>query len=212
MKVRSNYKKIGVILFLVANFSFAQSNQIIDEIIVSASFTPIDRSETGNSVTIIDGDLIRDRGVINISQILRDVPGFAVSQSGGYGAQTQVRARGAEANHLLVLIDGVEANDPSQNDEFVWGTVSIADIERIEVIRGPQSAISGSDALAGKVNIITQSGKKNGAQIYSQVGSWNAHISGFNFSRKDEGFHFRAGFSRMDSDGDNISRDGNEDD
>jgi len=212
MKVGSNYKKLGVILFLVANLSFAQSNQIIDEIIVSASFTPIDRSETGNSVTIIDGDLIRDRGVINISQILRDVPGFAVSQSGGYGAQTQIRARGAEANHLLVLIDGVEANDPSQNDEFVWGTVSIADIERIEVIRGPQSAISGSDALAGKVNIITQSGKKNGAQIYSQVGSWNTHNSGFNFSRKDEGFHFRAGFSRMDSDGDNISRDGNEDD
>ena len=111
-----------------------------------------------------------------------------------------------------MLIDGVEANDPSQNDEFVWGTVSIADIEKIEVIRGPQSAISGSDALAGKVNIITQSSDQNGAQVHSQLGSWNTHNSGFNFSRKGDNFHFRAGFNRMESDGDNISRDGNEND
>ena len=212
MKFISKYKKIGFILFFSASFSLAQSNQTIDEVIVSASLTPLERSETGNSVTIIDGDIIRERGVINISQILRDIPGFAVSQSGGYGAQTQVRARGAESNHLLVLIDGVEANDPSQNDEFVWGTVSIADIEKIEVIRGPQSAISGSDALAGKVNIITRSSDQNGAQVHSQLGSWNTHNSGFNFSRKDDNFHFRAGFSRIDSDGDNISRAGNEND
>lgn len=142
MKIISNYKKIGFILFFSASFSLAQSNQTIDEVIVSASLTPLERSETGNSVTIIDGNLIRDRGVINISQILRDVPGFAVSQSGGYGAQTQVRARGAESNHLLVLIDGVEANDPSKTMNLFGGQFLLPTSKKLKlfVVRKAQLA------------------------------------------------------------------------
>ena len=69
-----------------------------------------------------------------------------------------MRARGAEANHILVLIDGARANDPATGDEFRWEFLTTANIERIEIVRGPQSAIWGSDALAGVVNIITRSG------------------------------------------------------
>ena len=206
-------KKVLFSLFIFFIISApARSNDELSEVLVYASLTPVLKQNSANSITIVDGDDIRNRGVLNIGQILRDVPGLAVSQTGGYGAQMQIRARGSESNHLLVLIDGVEANDPSQNDEFVWGTLSLADIDRIEVIRGPQSSINGSDALSGKINIITRAAKENGGEFFSQIGSWNTSNSGFNFNRVGEQYSIRAGFNHTSSDGHNISRVGNEDD
>ena len=112
---------------------------------------------------------------MSVSDLLRDVPGLAVSRSGVQGSQTQIRARGGEANHLLVFIDGVEANDPSQSDEFNWGTLSADDIERIEVIRGPQSSLArGSDAMAGVVNIITRGAEQPlSAKLHAETGSFS---------------------------------------
>ena len=69
----------------------------------------------------IDYEQIENRSVSSISELLRNVPGLAVSKSGVQGSQTQIRVRGSEANHLLVLIDGIEANNPSQNDGLNWG-------------------------------------------------------------------------------------------
>ena len=100
---------------------------------------------------------------------------FRVSHSGVAGSQTQVRVRGSEANHVLVLIDGVRANDPATGDEFRWEFLTTANIERIEIVRGPQSALWGSDAVAGVVHIITRSG---GSQPrvggYFEAGSLNS--------------------------------------
>ena len=84
------------------------------------------------------------------------MPGVAVSQSGSIGSQTQVRIRGAEANQVLVLIDGIKANDPAGNDEFGFQDLTTWDVDRIEVVRGAQSALWGSDALAGVINVITR--------------------------------------------------------
>src|SRR5690606_31826023 len=105
---------------------------IDEEVIVSASHLPIPQSQTANAVTVIDAEMLKNRSPLAISDILRDVPGLAVSRTSMLGSATQIRARGAEGNHLLVLIDGVEANDPSQSDELNWGTLTAADIERIE--------------------------------------------------------------------------------
>jgi vitamin B12 transporter len=80
--------------------------------------------------------------------VLRDVPGFAVSRAGAVGAFTQVRVRGTESNHVLTLIDGIEAADPFQG-EFDFGTLVSDDVGKIEILRGPQSALYGSDAIAG---------------------------------------------------------------
>ena len=128
----------------------------IEEILVQASLLPISSKRSANAITIINSDQIKNRTVLSISDLLRDVPGLAVSKSGVQGSQTQIRVRGSEANHLLVLIDGIEANNSAQSDEFSWGTLMANDIERIEIIRGPQSSMLGSDAMSGVINIITK--------------------------------------------------------
>lgn len=184
-----------------------------DTIIVTAALTPLAVSEVGSAITVIDREEILRREARYVSDLLRSVPGFSVSHSGGIGAQTQVRVRGAEANHLLVLIDGVEANDPAGSDEFRFELLSTANIERIEIIRGPQSALWGSEALAGVVNIITRRDvRQSQLETFVETGSnqtLNAALSGA--ARVDD-WSFDFGISRFDTDGTNVSRSGDEDD
>lgn len=185
----------------------------IQEILVSASLVPIAASRSANVITVIDSEQLRNRAALTVGDLLRDVPGLAVSRSGVQGSQTQIRARGAEANHLLVLIDGVEANDPSQSDELNWGTLSADDIERIEVIRGPQSSMRGSDAMAGVVNIVTRSAEQPfNAKLFTEAGSFSTTRHGFNVGAKQGDFNVRLGVSDTKTDGDNISRTGDEKD
>lgn len=191
----------------------AAAEEHLDEIIVTGSRAPLAVSATGSTVTVIARDAIERRQVRYVGDLLRQVPGFAVSQSGTPGSQTQVRVRGAEANHVLVLIDGTRANDPATGDEFRWEFLTTANIERIEIVRGPQSAIWGSDALAGVVNIITRSGtRKPYVEAFVETGSQNTKnnaISG-GFGTDD----WAVGYSveRVATDGGNISRTGSEDD
>ena len=185
----------------------------INEILVSASLVPIAASRSANAITVIDSEQLRNRAALTVGDLLRDVPGLAVSRSGVQGSQTQIRARGAEANHLLVLIDGVEANDPSQSDELNWGTLSADDIERIEVIRGPQSSMRGSDAMAGVVNIVTRSAEQAfSAKLFTEAGSFSTTRHGFHIGTKQGDFNVRLGVSDTKTDGDNISRTGDEKD
>lgn len=185
----------------------------IQEVMVSASLVPIAANKSANAITVIDSEQLRNRAALSVSDLLRDVPGLAVSRSGVQGSQTQIRARGAEANHLLVLIDGVEANDPSQSDELNWGVLAADDIERIEVIRGPQSSMRGSDAMAGVVNIITRSASAPfSAAAFTEVGSFSTKRSGFNLGAKKDNFDIRLGVSDTQTEGENISRTGHEKD
>jgi len=185
----------------------------INEILVSASLVPIAASRSANAITVIDSEQLRNRAALTVGDLLRDVPGLAVSRSGVQGSQTQIRARGAEANHLLVLIDGVEANDPSQSDELNWGTLSADDIERLEVIRGPQSSLRGSDAMAGVVNIVTRSAEQAfSAKLFTEAGSFSTTRHGFHIGTKQGDFNVRLGVSDTKTDGDNISRTGDEKD
>ena len=213
MKLNIHYS--AVFALVVSSFSaqvISDTNAEIEEVLVSASLIPITASRSANAVTVIDRAQLRSRATVSLSNILRDVPGFSVSQVGVLGSQTQIRVRGAEANHLLVTIDGVEANDPSQGDEFSWGTLTASDIERIEIIRGPQSSLRGSDAVAGVVNIITRSAEKSSVGLFLESGSWATHHSGFNIGHKQGDFDIRFGLSHIESEGDNIARTGDEND
>lgn len=191
----------------------ASEDDGMDQIIVTGSRTPVSVSSVGSAVTVLTRDDIERRQARYVSDLLRTVPGFSVSHSGVAGAQTQVRARGAEANHILVLIDGVRANDPATGDEFRWEFLTTANIERIEIVRGPQSALWGSDAIAGVVHIITRAGNSQGRiGGYVEAGSLDTLNSALNGSFGDDNWSLNVSAERLETDGGNISRTGSEDD
>ena len=160
------------------------SSQTMTTITVTASRTPINSDETASALSILSKEDIQQRNANSIADLLREIPGFAVSQQGSRGAVTQVRVRGAEANQVLVLIDGIEANDVSQGSEFNFAHLNADQIERIEIVRGPQSALWGSDALAGVINIITvprvDSGNHHRLSLDSEIGAFNSQAVGAN--------------------------------
>ena len=111
-------------------------------------------------VTIMTNVDIDNRNALFIADILRSVPGAAVNRSGPQGALTQLRLRGSEGNHVMVLVDGVEVSNPNTG-EFDFANLSAEDVVRVEVLRGEQSALWGSDAIGGVVNIITRADETN---------------------------------------------------
>lgn len=143
--------------------ALAQAPVALDEIVVSGGLTPVDAQSFARAVTIIDAEELERRKPRTFADALRLVPGVAVSRSGGPGGATQIRVRGSEANHVLVLIDGVEAPDSSAGRDF--STLSPELIERIEVLRGPQSALYGSGATAGVINVITKGGLRGETRL-----------------------------------------------
>ena len=191
----------------------AASTEEIDNIIVSASRSPISEVNIGSSVTIITREQIELRQARYVTDMLRSVPGFIVSHVGTTGSQTQVRVRGGEANHVLVLIDGVRANDPASGDEFRWELLSTSNIERIEIVRGPQSSLWGSDAVAAVVHVITQSGaERPGINAYAEGGSNSTRNGGLNGGTGGDTWSLAFGLERLETSGTNISRNGSEDD
>lgn len=139
--------------------AFAQADDPDDDVIVTASRSgeAEKAADIPASLTVIDDAALEERQTRIVSDVLRDVPGVAVSRAGGVGALTQVRIRGSESNHVLVLIDGIEASDPYQG-EFDFGTLLAGEGARIEVLRGQQSSLYGSDAVGGVIQYVTLSG------------------------------------------------------
>ncbi len=208
----ANPKVVCSIAFaLFSNHVLAEEALELDDLLVTAGLQPISIRDVASSITVITREEIEQKQVRYLSELLRDIPGFSVSQAGGAGSQTQVRVRGAEANHLLVLMDGIRANDPAASDEFQYQFALTSNIERIEIIRGPQSATWGSDAMAGVINIIR---KKDGDDQYLsgniEAGSFNTINAGADGRYSGDVFRVNAGLSYLDTDGTNISRTGNE--
>src|SRR5471030_416521 len=132
--------------------AFAQSENII------VTATRLAGEEAGSNVSIIDAQTIQARNLGSVVDLLRDLPGVFVQQSGG--SVVSLFTRGAKPNFTLVLLDGVKANDPTntRGGSYDFSTLDLNDITRIEFVRGPASAIYGSDAVGGVINIITRHG------------------------------------------------------
>ena len=128
---------------------------MVEEMIVVASRVPTQANRIGRAVSVISESDIADLGYEYAADLLRFLPGVAVSRTGGYGGQTQLRIRGAEANHSVVLVDGIDVS-AAGSGEYDLSALLSADIERIEMLRGPGSGIYGSNAIGGVVNIITR--------------------------------------------------------
>src|SRR4051812_7574613 len=114
----------------------------------------------GANVSVLDAATITSRNPGSIVDLLRDLPDVFVQQSGGRGSVVSLFTRGAKPNFTLVLLDGVKANDPTntRGGSYDFSTLDLNDIERIEFVRGPASAIYGSDAVGGVINIISRRG------------------------------------------------------
>ena len=206
----SNYAT-AVALLLASTQALADSN--LETIVVRAAREPLAAEKVGSSVTVLTEELLIQRQSAPLGEILRSVPGVAVSRVGVTGSQTQLRLRGSEANHVLVFIDGIKVNDPAQNNEFNMAHLLNYDIESVEVIRGPQSALWGSDALAGVINITTRSaGEGVQADAYAEGGSNGWQNYGASGAWADERWQLSLSATSLDTDGENISRSGGEDD
>ncbi|QLC22807.1 TonB-dependent receptor [Parasphingopyxis sp. CP4] len=159
---------------------------------------PVPADQVGGSLTVIDPQALVQRQAREISDILRDVPGLAVS---GIAGQTQVRIRGTEANHTLVLIDGIEVSDPFFG-EFDFGSLAIDQAARIEVLRGQQSALYGSDAIGGVIHYITLSGSEApGVQVRAEGGSFGTFNTAARYAGVAGDFDYALSATYLGTDG-----------
>lgn len=182
----------------------------LQPLVVTAARVPIQPANVIQSVTVITREDMEQRQAVRVVDLLRDVPGLSVARAGPVGGQTQVRVRGAEANHVLVMIDGIQANDPANVDDFRFEYLLTADVERIEIVRGPQSALWGTDALAGVINVITRSAAAPGGSAFIETGSHGTLHGGANLDFTAGPFQVHLGAVRFDTDGSNVARQGGE--
>lgn len=129
---------------------------IAESIVVSAAQIDVPLSSVADSVTVITAAELEARQIETVADALRFVPGLAVTRSGGRGAITSLFPRGGGSNYTLVLIDGMRANSFGGGYDFAH--LSVDNIDRIEIVRGPQSAVFGSDAIGGVVRVVTRRG------------------------------------------------------
>ena len=131
-----------------------------NSVVVSPTTLPTPTTENASSVTVITGAEMEAKQQRTVPDALADVPGLNVVQTGGPGGQTSVFIRGTNSNEVKVLIDGIDVSDPSNpNGSFDFGQLLTGDIARIEVLRGPQSGLYGSDAIGGVISITTKNGE-----------------------------------------------------
>ena len=178
----------------------------IDTIVVTATRIEQPIGETGSTVRIIDAEDIAALGFSQALDAIAGAPGFTVNQNGSFGGAASVRVRGASSAQTLVLIDGVSVNDASApGGGFNFARLDTENIERVEILSGPQSTLWGSDAIGGVVSITTKRPDEGlGGNLFAQAGSYGAFRGGASVSRGGRAGDFRLGATRLDTDG--ISR------
>ncbi len=179
------------------------SQPLSDDSVVTANRTETPANQTGSSITVVTEAQIRESRAISVAEVLRGLPGVNVVQQGGPGGFTSVFLRGANSQQTKVLLDGIPMNDPSNaGRSFDFGSLTVDNIERIEILRGPQSTLYGSDAIGGVVQIITKrgSGPMSGLARL-QGGSYGTHAEGGYVSGGTDKIYYSFSGSYVQSDG-----------
>lgn len=149
-----------------------------DEIVVVANRAPEPLSKVGNSVTVLNDDAIKESQQTTVASLLAQTPGVTFARAGGVGQPTSVFIRGAESGQTVVVIDGVQLNDPSTTGGgFDFENLLTGGISRIEILRGAQSTLYGSQAIGGVINIVT--GEPNGPFGGSVTAEGGSHDTGY---------------------------------
>src|SRR6187431_2303523 len=175
-----NFRFSPLFLAVIALPAFSAT----EELIVTGSYSPVTNEQLSPSVSILNKEELLQLSEHSLVDALRQVPSLWVEEQGGPGGITSIALRGAEANHTLVLLDGVELNDPTntRGGAFDLNGINIESIERIEIIRGAQSSVYGSDALAGVIHIITKAPGEKSSQLNGTLGTDDYSSVGFNTS------------------------------
>ncbi len=215
-------------VFLINAFSFAQTGIVhktdssgfykLTDVVITATRTPSNTLELANSISTIDSSEISNKNSFTTFDILKNEYGLSFSQQGTKASVSNVYIRGANSSNTLVLIDGVEVNLPSDPSNFYnFFSLPTENISRIEVLRGPQSTLYGSNALAGVINIISAQGTgKPVFTLSTEGGSYNTFKGTVSSLGKFDQFNYSVALSRIKSDGysaasekyDSIERDG----
>jgi vitamin B12 transporter len=204
----------SVAAFLPAVPAVAQpSDDLLDFVVVTATRANqgVRADLLGSSFTVLQPEDFEQRQVRYVSDILRDVPGIAINRSGSPGGLTEVRIRGTESNHALVLIDGIKASDPVAG-AFDFSSLIADDVAKVEVLRGPQSALYGSDAIGGVINYITLSGREApGGRVRVEGGSFGTKDVSARYAGVSGPLDYVVSGGWTDSDGFPVSRFGSRD-
>lgn len=131
----------------------------LQSVVITATRIPTPEPQVASSVTLVTDEDIAVRQIRTVPDLLKQVPGLNVVQSGGPGGQTSIFMRGTNSNHTKVFIDGIDVSDPSNaNAAFDFGQLLTGGIQRVEILRGPQSGLYGSDAIGGVISVVTKDG------------------------------------------------------
>lgn len=211
MDIVMNKIKIPIISALLAtaispNLVYSQetsANEAEDVIIVTANRRPQPLSQVGSSVSVVsEADLERNQQSFVLDALER-VPGVAIAQNGAFGGSASVSIRGAGGDRTVLLVDGIQLNDASApGGAFNFNTLDSYNIERVEILRGPQSVLYGSDATGGVINVITKTGGDGlGGKIFAEGGSFNTTRAGASLNGGDDRFGFNVSASAFNTDG-----------
>jgi vitamin B12 transporter len=177
----------------------------LPEITITATRISTSPANTSSSATVISGDAIARSQESFVADVLRGEPGVSVATTGQPGSQMGVFLRGANSDGTLVLVDGIPVNN-AFNNGFDFSTLPVNNIERIEILRGPQSTLYGSEALGGVINIVTKTGGgPPTGSLQTEYGSFNSLLTRGTFSASEGKFSFSADGSFHSTDNDRIN-------
>lgn len=212
-RIQMNKYKIITVWMLASAVITSARGADNDEIVVSATRVASSSKDVASSVTVITADDIARKKPQTVVDLLRDVPGVYLVQNGGVGTTANMFIRGAQTEQTLVLIDGVEINDPmSPGRAPFYSNLDVENIARIEILRGAQSCLYGSDALAGVVSIETVKGEgPASAYVILEGGSFNTFRESAGLSGGSDTMNYSVSLFRYDTDGISAAReeDGN---
>jgi vitamin B12 transporter len=182
---------VGISISLSTNALAASTQR---EVVVTATRTPVTADQTLSSVSVITREQIEASGSQDVLAILQTVPGLDIARSGGIGQQSSVFLRGTNSNHVLVLIDGVRVS-ATGTGAFAWEQLSLAQVERIEIVRGPRAALWGSDAIGGVIQLFTRRAEGfDGALIVGNHDTYGVE-AGTGMRADTGGFDLRVGYT-----------------
>jgi vitamin B12 transporter len=212
MKKEQKVWAISLIAFgwLAPNVVVSQQDSLrttqLSEVVITASKFPKSKNETGKVLTVIDADELNRAAGKDLAQVLNEQVGLAINgANSNAGKDKSIYLRGAKSEYTLILVDGIPLTDPSSvtGGAYDLRLLSLDQVERIEIMKGSQSTLYGSDAIAGVINIITKSQSEKPIQVNGTLGygTYNTLQTSAGISGNIKAVNYRVGYSRVSTDG-----------